>query len=255
MTKKYIHFSFDNVIKNFIDITENGEIYKSVFENSFFNDLKYLHDTYGAVFTINCVNLAENFDISKITDVYKNEFSEASDWLKFAFHSKDVYSKYAEDVEDIAEQYKTFTDAILKIAGVESIDSVIRLGYYTGTLNNIKVLKNCKHGIKGFLTADDGREINYYLSKKAYQKLSDNNFWRDEENDLYAIPTQTRLEKVIDVNSEFDKLSKITGDRAVILELFTHEHAYDREKLIKYIKWAHENNYIFDFAENHLNEL
>ena len=252
---KYMHFSFDNVIENFIDINKNSDNYKSVFDNLFFGDLKYIHDKYGAVFTINCVIKGDGYNISEITDKYRKDFLQSSDWLKFAFHSKDIYSKYSEDVLDIKEQYKTFTDSIIKIAGENSIDTVIRLGYYTGTLNNIKALKCCDYGIEGFLTADDGRQINYYLNDAQIKELSANNFWYDKENDLYAIPTQTRLEKVENIDFDFKKISDKINNRTVIVEIFTHEHCYDKEKLLKYVKWAYENKYIFDFAKNHFNEL
>lgn len=102
-----MHISFDDVYSCMADITQNADTYASVFDNSFFGDLKQFHEQYGAVFTLNCFMEASGYDISNVTDKYKTELSENSDWLKFAFHAKDSKTKYTSDsVDTLKTQYK-----------------------------------------------------------------------------------------------------------------------------------------------------
>lgn len=52
LSKKCLHFSFDDTIAAFYDIAHNNRA--SIFDNAFFGALKNLHDTYGAVFSCYC---------------------------------------------------------------------------------------------------------------------------------------------------------------------------------------------------------
>ncbi len=253
---KYMHISFDDVYSCMADITQNADTYASVFDNSFFGDLKQFHEQYGAVFTLNCFMEASGYDISNVTDKYKTELSENSDWLKFAFHAKDSKTKYTSDsVDTLKTQYKKFTDAIIRIADTQSIDTVTRLGFFTGSINNMKALKSCEYGITGFLTADDDRTDNYYLNASDRSYVAENNFWYDEENDFLAIHTQKRLENVTDIDAELTSIGTIDNGAVTMVEIFTHESEYEHDKTDKYLKWAKDNGYSFDFAQNHIDEL
>ena len=46
----------------------------------------------------------------------------------------------------------------------KSIDTVTRLGFFTGNETNVSAIKNCDYGITGLLTADDER-VSYYFSE------------------------------------------------------------------------------------------
>lgn len=254
-SKKYIHISFDDVNICLNDITVNEDRYNSAFDNEFLGDLKAFHDEYGAVFTLNCFTDTGDFNIENLTDKFKADLGSASDWLKFSFHAKAGNTRYSSDkTDEISNDYNTFKNAVINASGTEeSIDSIVRLGFFTGTVNNMKALHY--EGVNGFLTADDDREVNYYLSENDREYIKKNNQLYDSLNDLCAIHTQTRMENITDVSAEFEKISAIDNGDVTMIELFTHEAVYDKEKMSEYMDAIRENGYIFDFAENHIDDI
>ena len=260
---KYMHISFDDVNACLYDISTKD--YKSVFENSFFNDLKSFHDTYGAVFTLNCFNTStsnKSYDITKLPDRYKSELAANSDWLRFSFHAENDDANYGTNEgtvaggtptgdcpDEIKASYNKFTSAIINAAGEDSIDNVVRLGFFAGTKNNVKALMDCDKGITGLLAADDTR-ISYYLSADENNYLLSNGEYYDTANNIRLIQTQKRLEKASDVVSELGTVSAYNSN---IIEIFTHEQEYDKTvktRLGAYLQWAKDNGIGFGFAED-----
>lgn len=263
--EKYIHISFDDVYNCISDISSHN--YSSVFDNSFLGDLKHFHDTYGAVFTLNCFNTCSkqpDYDISNMPDTYMEEFSENSDWLKFSFHSEDENANYGSSEntslgtamgdceETIKASYNKFTSAILNATGTaNSIDRVARLGFFGGTENNVKALMECEYGITGLLAADDTR-ISYYLNDTDNNYLLKNYEYYDKNNDIKMFKSQVRLENVRDnkINAQFSLISSIDSN---MIEIFTHEQNYNnsvKARLEEYLKWAKNKNYGFAYAQD-----
>ena len=253
--KKYIHISFDDVNVCLSDITVNEDRYNSAFDNEFLGDLKAFHDEYGAVFILNCFTDTKNFNIEDLTDKFKADLGSASDWLKFSFHAKTGDTKYSSDkTDEISNDYNRFKNAVINASGTEeSIDSIVRLDFFTGTVNNMKTLHY--EGVNGFLTADDDRKVNYYLSKNDREYIKKNNQLYDSLNYLCAIHTQTRMENITDVSAEFEKISAIDNGDVTVIELFTHEAVYDKEKMSEYMAAIGENGYQYDFVENHIDDV
>lgn len=263
--EKYIHISFDDVYNCISDISSHN--YSSVFDNSFLGDLKHFHDTYGAVFTLNCFNTYSkqpDYDISNMPDTYIEELSENSDWLKFSFHSEDENANYGSSEntslgmatgdceEKIKASYNKFTSAILNATGTaNSIDRVARLGFFGGTENNVKSLMECEYGITGLLAADDTR-ISYYLNDTDNNYLLKNYEYYDKNNDIKMFKSQVRLENVRDnkINAQFSLISSIDSN---MIEIFTHEQNYNnsvKARLEEYLKWAKNKNYGFAYAQD-----
>lgn len=260
--KKYMHISFDDVYLCLKDITDNQ--YNSIFENSFFADLKKLHDDYGAVFTLNCFNAYSkdsSYSISNLPDRYAEEFKANSDWLKFAFHAENDKTIYGETSAtrsgvlatptQSVTSYNKFVSSIMQATGnnVESIDTVTRLGFFSGNNDNVSAMQNCEYGITGLLSADDTR-LSYYFDNELNDYIIDNNDYYDTDKNLRLIRTQTRLESVKDTSSTLDGLMNYSGD---ILEIFTHESEYKGSvvnRLKSYVEWAYQNGYGFDYAMN-----
>lgn len=248
--EKYMHISFDDVYVCLKDITVKN--YISVFENSFLKDLKNLHETYGAVFTLNCFNKYSSdssYDIRNLPSRYAEELKENADWLKFAFHAEDDKTKYTADAVDaITASYNKFTEAVLKATGTaESIDTVTRLGFFTGNAANVKAIQNCDYGITGLLTGDDTR-VSYYFDDTLNDYIIANSDYYDTDKNLRLIRSQKRLEGVSNTSSELDTFNAYTPN---MLEIFTHEGEYKGNvpgRLKAYIEWAVSKGYKFGYA-------
>lgn len=83
---------------------------QSIFEQFYLNGLKKLHDCYDTKFLLNIFyrNYDGSFDLSMFPDIWKQEFSDNSDWLKMAFHANSEFPDYPYKNGDPAEMIATY---------------------------------------------------------------------------------------------------------------------------------------------------
>ncbi len=87
--KKY-RFTLDDNIWFLQNLNENKDVYKSMFEDTYLALLKSIHDKHGSKFHLNLYYETPRhggFNLSQMTDRYKNEFKANSDWLRLSFHA------------------------------------------------------------------------------------------------------------------------------------------------------------------------
>lgn len=116
MTKKAF-FYIDDVIWVFRDIAREKPA--SIFDNSFMKMLKTAHDNYGMKTQLNIFFKTDNFygndefSLKEMPDCYKEEFINASDWLRFGFHARQEFPDYPY-VNASYEQVKADLDEMKK---------------------------------------------------------------------------------------------------------------------------------------------
>lgn len=247
---KYMHISIDDVIV-WADLIVNENSYDSIFDNSFLNDLKVMHESTSATFTLNCFCSDGTHSIADVPTKFVSEFEENKGWLRFAFHAEDTDTHYDDDaVAAITSSYNTFVTAIMKLTGtIDCIDRVTRLGFFSGSLNNVLAVRNCPCGIVGLTTADDNR-VSYYLDSATSQFLQTHGKFWDNANQICFIPTQPRLELLSSIDTLTDAVT--TGARrnqAQYLEVFTHQQSWGsaETKMSQLLTWAVGNGYTFGF--------
>ena len=97
MNKK-CYFFIDDTIWVFRDLTRQRPA--SLFDNPFLKLMKEAHDKYGMKVQLNLFYRTDffygedEFSLDEMTDAYKAEWEEASDWLKFGFHAKQEFPDY-----------------------------------------------------------------------------------------------------------------------------------------------------------------
>lgn len=222
---KYVHFSLDDFILSFKDITENSKKYDSIFDNKLFGHMKSLHDEYGIVFSCYCFYETEDFTLSDVTDKFAEEFFKNADWLKFGFHGHNGDTKYDQSKPDDAQNdYEQVINQLLRITGTDAcIDRVPRIHYYAGNEESLAAMINTQDGLQGLLTADDDRQ-SYYLDQNAEDNLDRQDMYYDSNHQLCFYTTDFRLEKVNDVSEALDQFQSLSNrDQDNILIVFTHE--------------------------------
>ena len=191
--RNIIHFSVDDTWICLYDIITHN--YESIFETSFFAALKSLHENYGICVTLNTFNTfseTPDYDISDLPSTYQSELQENKNWLKFAFHAESDQSNYNTS-SGISAAYDKFVSAIYTFTGdYDCIDTVTRLGYFGGNLNNVLAIKNKEHGIIGLLCADTTDRDSYYLSENENKLVQSKGKYYDLSNELVFIKTITR---------------------------------------------------------------
>lgn len=250
---KTMHMSFDDTWQCLYDLITNNTSYSSIFDNAFLNDLKDVHSATGMVFTLNCFNTYSgqtSYNISGLAELtkFKDEFKNNSSWLRFSFHAQDDTTRYDSDkTSQIVQSYNTFTNAIYQLTGTtDSIDTVVRLGFYTGTLNNCLAIRNAPCGITGILAADDNRN-DYYFDSATRSYLASRGFDYDSTNRLKLCKTIKRLESITDISAELANYDGLIGaNKNKRLEFFTHEYAWTpkiKSMLLQIGAWANDRGY------------
>lgn len=243
---KIAHISFDDIYEVLIDITENENVYESIFDNEFLSSLKSMNEHYGAKFTLYVYDSypEKGFDIREVPSKYKQEFIQNSDWLKFGFHSITPTTSF-DDLTSIIEFEESFTrvnNEIKRFAGDESITDVLRLNYFRASSEKVEYLY--KQGVSGLLCSDDER-ISYDLSEAQYKKLKQEE--RISYNGITYFNTDCRFDGKRFITYEMLKLRDNE-----ILVLFAHEWALGEKGLNRIetaVKWLEKNNYEFSFLE------
>lgn len=225
-----IHFSIDDFILTFKDLTENEVCYHSLFDQPVFAFLKRMNREYGAVFSCFCFGKDEKseFMLENVTQKYREEFINNSQWLKFGFHGIDSAAVYGDNngtriinrsFEQAAEDYEYVVKQLSRIVGEASIDTVPRIHFFAGTSDCCLAWKKAVHGIDGLLSADDNR-YSYYHDDAMRVKLISEDILYDSDKRLCFFRTHIRLEKERDFDILCAKIRAYQGKCHIV---FTHE--------------------------------
>ena len=248
-SEKIVHFSCDDTYACLYDLIKNQDNYTSIFENNFFANLRACHEATGACFTLNTFNTVTtipDYDISNVPTKFQSEFQTNKSWLRFAFHAENETTKYA-TAKGALESYEKFVSAIYQLTGdYECIDRIARLGFFSGSLENILQLKEADYGIIGLLTADDTR-TSYYLTHKQSEIVRLKGKYCDLENELILIKSLSRNPSIAKEELDSNPLYRKTT------EFFWHEN----ENISSVMNWVtamaqycNEQGYIHGFPSD-----
>ncbi|MBQ3022929.1 MAG: hypothetical protein IJD91_06385 [Clostridia bacterium] len=120
-------FFIDDVLWVFRDLTREKPA--SLFDNEYMAMLKKAHDEYGVKTQLNAFYKTsfwygdDEFSLSDMTDVYKKEWEEASDWLRIGFHSKEEWPDYPyinADYSLVNNNFNLIRNEVIRFAGEKS---------------------------------------------------------------------------------------------------------------------------------------
>lgn len=172
---KKVQFFIDDVIWVLRDLTRERP--KSMFDNAYMAMLKKAHDEFGVKVQLNVFYRTsfwygdDEFSLSDMTDAYKKEWEQASDWLKMGFHSKEEWPDYPyinADYSLVDSNFKLIKGEIVRFAGENSFaKSVVphwapisREGIQALYDNGIRVAY-ATYGTKEEYTKEIGKELPY----------------------------------------------------------------------------------------------
>ena len=164
--------SMDDNILFLADLTQNQDVYTSLFDNPYLNVYKKAHDLYGAKIHINIYYEHKDeqedrdafsgehpyFNLTMMTDKYKEEWKANSDWLKLSFHARsnfpDAPYKHT-TMERIDRDIELVHKEIIRFAGPDSLPPVTTLHWGASNEAGTKVLRNRGYkGLNGYFTLD-----------------------------------------------------------------------------------------------------
>ena len=218
-----VHLSIDDV--GYALYLLKTEAPTSLWDNTFFGQLKTLHDTYGICVTCNCFNALSteaNYNISTIPNTWASEFVASKSWLKFAFHAKNNTIDYSE-ATSLVEDYQTFVSAIYTITGdYDCIDTGTRLTMFTGTEKQIKAVNKIPHGIEMLWTADDSRN-SYYLDSAESARVARRGKIIDIPNNIFFVKSMPRLDNHT-ITDDIAPIIEANPQQGKMVELYCHEN-------------------------------
>ena len=245
----YAHFSVDDCNDIFKDLTYNE--YSSIFDQPDLKFLKSLHDDYGIVVSLYVFyswDVDQNdFDLSKATDRYQEEFAENSDWLKLGFHAADANAYQEMTPNEIVDYYDATIREIIRITGsADSIDRFVRLDRYTADADSILLMNQAEHGIQGLFIADQTTStyrMSYALTKEESDQCYRDDWFVDRIGISYT-PTDIRVESIDTDEMFYGILNDVHKENPLVI--FTHEWAMKEENTKHYMKLLAE--FIYEYG-------
>ncbi len=163
---KKAYFYIDDTIWVLRDITRQKPA--SLFDNPFLKMLKEAHDKYGLKTQLNLFYRTDSFygydefSLADVTDAYKSEWEENSDWLKLAFHALEEFPDYPHinaTYEDTKWLFKNIEKEVFRFAGEKSFAYSVCPHWLPMSREAVRALRDC--GVKLLdATAGDSKEYN-----------------------------------------------------------------------------------------------
>ncbi len=230
------------------DLTEHTSTYSSLFDQPYLAMFYEAHQKFGTKVTLNlfytfdseALSYFENprkpFDLSMVTDAYKKEFEDASDWLKLTFHANSEFpgdpylnATYAETARDIQAAHQQ----IIRFAGEKSIANSCNVHFGSASREAVRACRNYGYKcLSGFFTLDEAGNpfVSHYLDKETVARFDHRDMWYDKTEDMFFIRTDLILNA-----TPYDKLIPALQDvladagRRSNLNLLMHEQYYQAD--------------------------
>ena len=211
--------SDDNIIFLW-DINEHRDEYKSIFENPYLAVYKKAHDLYGAKVHINlfyefdeearaCFSKERPyFNLSMMTDRFKDEFRANSDWLKLSFHAQSEFPpapyRHA-DYETVRRDCERVHAEIRRFAGEETLSKCTTVHFGEANEEGARALYDLGYrALTGYFIPDEF-SVAYYAKGALLEHIYERDFWYDTEIGVLF----GRIDLVLNCNTHRENLETI----------------------------------------------
>ena len=194
--------SSDDNILFLQDLTLYPNRYPSAFDHPYLAMYREAHERYGAVVQLNLfyefsaeaqVHFSVQrpyFNLSMMTDRYREEFEANAHWLRFSFHSKQEYPPrpYANaTAEEITRDCKRIHEEIVRFAGRACLADETTVHFGAANREGVDALRALGYrALAGYFEKDSkGRPlVAYYASSEQIDHFGQRDFWIDKERDM-----------------------------------------------------------------------
>lgn len=260
LANKVAHVSIDDV-EAFKDLITNANTYNSLFEQPFFAFLKKLHDEYNAAFTLYTYETfgSNGPNIASVPAKFKNEFKEASSWLRIGFHWPVPEFNTDISVENFRSAYRAANSSISRFADTAMVAETLRIHYYYGPDSLIDTLQ----GVRVLLCADTPGRQSYNLNHHEMQYVGSGK--QLVKDSIRYIRTDLRSENHFNITRTLrsmqnrDTLVVFTHEwamqpqsvKSMLLTMWQsnelHSNYLNKRNFECVVKWLHNNGYRFSF--------
>lgn len=248
--------------------------YNSLFDHPYLAVYKRAHDLYGAKVRLNLFYQVEGrwiekygpFNLSMMTDRYRDEFRANSDWLHLAFHSlqEEPANPYREaSYEEVYRDCAAVHREIVRFAGEETLEHATTIHFGCCTPEGIRALQDLgMRELMGFMALNrEGQpSVSYNMSAERILQSQRYGFWRDPESGMIygkidVVMNSHSPERIVEILKKERREHPLRG----FTEIMIHEQyfyadypAYEpdyEERILAGCRWCRENGLEGAFAE------
>ena len=210
---KHYRVSSDDNIRFLKELTEGD--YASIFDHPYLAVYKKAHDLYGAKAHLNLFYAFDHqarsffaedpgyFDLSMMTDQYKDEFIANSHWLKLAFHAKSEFPdkpyQHA-DRKTVRDDCIAVCREICRFAGKECISNSTTIHWGEANREVVRELRALGFtSLTGYFWRDQNNIpiVSYYTDPEMADHIGARDFWMDTAEDMIF----GRIDSVLNIGS------------------------------------------------------
>lgn len=273
--------SVDDNILFLADITAHADEYSSIFDNPYLAVYREAHEKYGVKVHLNLFYAytgeakklftahPDDFDLSMVTDKFRDEWAANADWLKLAFHSRAEFPAHPYDrstAEEITADFLAVKREVERFAGPASFaDTVTTVHFGSGNFETVRALR--AQGLRvlaGYFTlrSDGTPSVSYYADADLAKRVGERDFWYDRHSDMLF----ARIDLVLNINPHAQNMAELPQiaahpGRGGFVSIMIHEqyfyadyrhHKPDfAERVLGACRYLHEQGY----RGMHLGEL
>lgn len=217
-------FTIDDNIRFLKEITERKP--KSIFEHPYAAMLKRLHEAFALKVQLNLFYRTEGFDLSEMSDVYRAEWEENSDWLKLSFHSEyeNVRPYEHSGYDEVYHDCKAVQDEILRFASPASLAKTTTVHYCLTAAEGLNALSdNGVRGLLGLYGSEAQPQISYGLDESISSKIRNGEI--SVRNNMAFAP----IDIVMNLYSKEENLKRLSAlaDRESIWVMIHEQYFYE----------------------------
>ena len=247
----------------------------SLFDHPYLAVYKRAHELYGAKVRFNLFYQVEGtaidkygpFNLSMMTDRYKEEFRANADWLHLAFHSlqESPAHPYREGTyEQVLHDCGAVHQEIIRFAGEQTLEHATTIHFGSCTKEGIRALQDL--GMKELmafmsLNKEGVPSVSYNMSVDQVLKSQRYGFWRDPEDGMIygkidVVMNSHSPEKIVEILEQERREHPQRG----FVEIMIHEQyfyedyaAYEpdyEERILAGCRWCHQQGLVGAFAED-----
>jgi len=142
-------FTVDDNIRFLKELSEGS--YHSIFEHPYPGMYRQMHEKYGLKVQLNLFYECKDFNLTQMTDRYRDEFIANADWLKLSFHSKkENHTPYRESgYQEVFDDCHNVHREVVRFASESALAKTTTIHCTRTTSDGLRALKD--NGVRGLL--------------------------------------------------------------------------------------------------------
>ncbi len=255
ITVKQFCFTIDDNIRFLKELTAQQPA--SLFDHPYPALLRRLHRRFGVKVQLNLFYRMDGFDLSQMTDRYRQEWAEASHWLRLSFHSEleNPYPYQCSGYDEVYDHCRRVHREILRFAGPDSLARTTTVHCCRTTPEGVRALADLgMGGLLGLYGTPQEPKISYSRDEAVAARLRAGETVTEDGMAYAAIDMIVNLVKLEDVAPKLTALLERDSLHVMIHEQFFYAdyRAYQPDfegKLAAVFDWMLAHGYQSRFFE------